>query len=191
MKRWEWPRWAELLNGAPEAPRAALQQWRKNYPIEERDHWIMDAALHTILQCWLDKSPLEWTYAPDEHWPALFRPRYATRWHGDDEAEQKRMERDFVNTVKKQWRTYCSQVKAECAARKSNMDRDAFWTARRQKGESSLQISKSISRPDENAVRVAIDAFAQRIGLTLADSLAGPHKKPAYNRRKVSTGTTD
>ena len=98
---WEWPRWSELLNSALDAPRGALMDWRSRYPIAEADSWIMDAALHTILQCWLDKSPLQWFYAPGEPWPGLFRPQYGIRWRGDDEADQKRIEKDLVNAVRR------------------------------------------------------------------------------------------
>ena len=178
-RRFTWRALAETLaeDSSSEAQKAreALATWAGQYPVT--DSWFREAAVHTVLARAHGLRDSVWWYDPGNLEPP-FEPRLWGRFrHGDDPRE---FEQRQVNRLRLKLRAHLRTVQSNFGDRAGNTARDAELTARHLWGKSYNRIAHSTSRAtDETTVRSAVVRFARRIGLTLVDTLVGPHQKQA------------
>lgn len=144
-----------------------LRRWARGFQI--RDKWILDAAAEAILWHY-DTGNVRgrWFWLSPDSTNLEFSLTISETRHLSESWErfQKRI-RALVNRQLAQYRIECNK---RSGTFKTQVDRDAEWTVRYQKGERAKDIAAELFRGYEEPAQTvyrAVERFARDIGLTL------------------------
>ncbi|MEP7352591.1 MAG: hypothetical protein ABI824_05110 [Acidobacteriota bacterium] len=169
-----WPfRWSALesdLKVEAVAARRAVHECLSIYPLPQGAEWLRDVVIHTIAYRKIQRAEiLEWAYSPDiPIKPASISVPY------------KDLEADFVNIARRMWRRRNKEISSKLSLRRTNTKRDIKWLVRWLNGESDSQMASS--RFDDGTIRRARARIAERVGFTLAETLAARDDKGSQKR---------
>ena len=153
----------------------ALRYWARDFSVS--DEWMLNVARFTIFLNGENLNNYQGDWRGWVDWPPIAQRPMEVKligrlWippeQGGFETWEEFTER-LNAQLKEQLLRYRKQTSLYYGTPKENMDRDAGWTVRYQKGERAFTIAEGLIRhgDPEQAVYRAVERFAGSIGLTL------------------------